>query len=54
MKTTVFPRIIAAIIWWISKDKQKGSERIVSKSKSEKSKSAKITRCPWLLFEKKQ
>jgi hypothetical protein len=38
--STVFSRIIAAAIWWISKDKQRGSESIVYKFESEKSNSA--------------
>jgi hypothetical protein len=35
---TVFPQIIVAVIWQISKDKQRKSERIVKKLESEKSK----------------
>jgi hypothetical protein len=39
--TTVFSRIIALGIWWISKDEQKRSERIEYKSKSENSKAVR-------------
>jgi hypothetical protein len=50
--TTVFLRIRAAAIWWISKDKQRGSERVVCKLESEKSESVKSHQMAALIREK--